>query len=422
MHVFEIPYGQTSVTFQLPATAQVQTVKAQTPPELTMSQELLLLEALDDPLGSRSLESMVKRGQTVAVIISDNTRPCPSHLMLPPLLERLQEAGVDLQDITIIAALGLHRKMTETELRQAVGDAVYDAVRVINHDVDDVVHVGTTKRGTPVDVFRPVVEADVRIALGHVEFHYFAGFSGGAKAVVPGTASSRTITANHSHMLEAGAEAAKLEGNPVREDLEEACAFVGVDFVFNVVLDEHKTIVAAGAGHVTAVHRQLSKLLQEWGLVQMPKPVDLAVVSTGGHPKDRNLYQAQKALDNCAGAVRDGGVLILAAPCPETFGEATFAHWLTNGATTEELLERIQNEFVLGGHKAAAIANQAQRIRVYLVHQAFAEELTGITGFTDMQQAVDTALADLGDAPNVAVFPQGSSLLASVKTNGRRSG
>lgn len=419
MHVFEIPYGQGTASFQLPPSVNVKTVKAQSPPELTETQEMLLVEALDDPLGSRSLEHMVKPGQKVAVVISDNTRPCPSHLLLPPLLERLQEAGVPWEDITIIAALGLHRKMTSDELRQAVGDAVYDTVRVINHDVDDVVHVGTTKRGTPVDVFRPVVEADVRIALGHVEFHYFAGFSGGAKAVVPGTASRRTITANHSHMLEPGAQAAKLENNPVREDLEEACAFVGVDFVFNVVLDEHKRIVAAGAGNVTAVHRQLSKLLQEWGLVQLTEPVDLAVVSTGGHPKDRNLYQAQKALDNCAGAVRDGGVLILAAPCPETFGEETFAQWLTNGSTTGQLLERIQEDFILGGHKAAAIASQAERIKLFLVHDAFQDELTGLTLFSDLQTAVDAALAALENPARVAVFPQGSSLLASVSRNGR---
>jgi len=378
-------------------------------------EETVMNEALQQPLGTKDLTIAARDKDKIVILISDLTRACPSYKMLPPLLERLEVAGAGPDNVTIVTALGLHRRMSWEEMEQAVGSDVFARYPVINHDIDDVVYMGTTSRGTAVDVFRPVVESDFRIALGHVEFHYFAGFSGGAKALVPGTASKRTIEQNHRHMLCFEARAAALEDNPVRLDLEEAAAFVGVDFTFNVLLDEDKSIVAAAAGDVQEAHRSLAAILAGQGLVTLEQPVDIAVVSPGGHPKDINLYQAQKALDNCADAVRDGGTLILAAACPEGFGEETFEQWLKGSHSPDQVLQWIEERFVLGGHKAAAVAKIARRLRLILVSDGIGRPFTGMDCYQDLQHALDSALERHGPGASVGIFHRGASMLCAAR-------
>ena len=199
--------------------------------------------------------------------------------------------------------------------------------------------------------------------------------------MVPGTASVRTVTDNHSHMVEDAAVAALLEGNPVREDLEEAANMVGIDFILNVIVDEHQRIVDAAAGHVVKAHRVLCQRLAEEGLVELPAKVDLAVVSAGGDPKDINLYQAQKALDNCAGVVRPGGVIILLAECGEGYGSKIFQEWMTADKAPEDLLENLRRQFVLGGHKAAAISKVSTGAEIILVTSDVLanEKMVGVT-------------------------------------------
>jgi lactate racemase len=247
---------------------------------------------------------------------------------------------VPAEDVMVVLALGLHRPMTEAEMEAAVGSEVFRRVPVVNHDPADCLHLGVTSTGTPVEIYRPLVEADFRVCLGNLELHYFAGYSGGAKAVLPGCASRTTLNANHALMVRPEARAGRLAGNPVRADIEEGVALLGVDFILNVVMDGHR-LAGAVAGDVTAAHRRGCELVAARGIVEIERLADVVLVSAGGYPKDLNLYQAQKALDNAAYAVRDGGVLILAAECPEGLGNRTFEVWLT-GATPDELLARIQ--------------------------------------------------------------------------------
>lgn len=173
------------------------------------------------PIGSPRLREIVHPGQKIAIVTSDLTRPTPSDKMLPFIVEELEAAGVPDKDVLIVFALGIHRPMSDEEMRKAISPAYYERFRAINHDVNDVVRLGITSRGTPVDIFRPLVEADIRICLGNIEFHYFAGFSGGGKAILPGCASRETIYTNHRWMVTPEAAAMRIEGNPVREDLEE---------------------------------------------------------------------------------------------------------------------------------------------------------------------------------------------------------
>jgi nickel-dependent lactate racemase len=412
---FKLPYGKVEREVALPERGYVgtflpsKTVGAGTEGEL-------ILSALENPIGTPRLGELVQKDQRIVIITSDMTRPCPNHKLLPPVLKELEEAGVNLKQVTVVIALGLHRPMSEEELRQSVGAEVYETVRVINHDVEDVVHVGTTARGTRVDVFREVVEADFRLCMANVEFHYFAGYSGGAKSMVPGTASVRTVTDNHSHMVEDAAVAALLEGNPVREDLEEAANMVGIDFILNVIVDEHQRIVDAAAGHVVKAHRVLCQRLAEEGLVELPAKVDLAVVSAWGDPKDINLYQAQKALDNCAGVVRPGGVIILLAECGEGYGSKIFQEWMTADKAPEDLLEDLRRQFVLGGHKAAAISKVSTGAEIILVTSDVLanEKMVGVTVTASLDYALERAQEILGREFTYAVFPLGASTLPKV--------
>ena len=176
--------------------------------------------------------------------------------------------------------------------------------------------VGTTSRGTRLEVFEPYLEADLRICTGNIEYHYFAGFSGGAKAVVPGLCSYAAIRDNHSMMLAPTARAGIIAGNPVREDIDEAGGIIGVDFIFNVLLDEEKRIIRAVAGHYLEAHRAGAAAYDARCDLRIPEAADVVVASPGGTPKDINLYQAQKTLDNVGGAVRDGGVIVLVGALP----------------------------------------------------------------------------------------------------------
>ena len=377
-------------------------------------------QALGNPTDSALLRDKVRSGQKTTIITSDLTRPCPTQLLLPPVLDELNAGGVADADITVVIALGLHRPLTALELAESVGQEAINRVEVVNHDPVDTVHVGTTRFGTPVDLFRAVVEAEVRVCLGNVEFHWFAGYSGGAKAVLPGCASERTVTANHAMMAREEARAGRLEGNPVREDLEAGVDLVGVDFILNVIVNSRHRVTAAVAGDVKAAHRKACELVRVRSAVELAKQADIVIVSGGGSPSDINLYQAQKALDNALGAVRRGGVIIWLAQCREGVGNSVFESWMREAGSATQILDRIQEEFALGGHKAAALANTVQHARVYLVSDLETDMFAGlgVIQVPEAQQALDQALAELGSGASVLVMPQGGSTFPITAQHG----
>ncbi len=380
--------------------------------------EKLVADALMNPIASPRLRDIAKPGEKVVIVTSDITRPMPSKIVLPFILDELAAAGVPDDDIEIVFGLGIHRGHTEEEKRALVGDAVYDRVKCTDSDPDNIVRIGTTKKnGTPVDVFATVAKADRRICLGNIEYHYFAGYSGGGKAIMPGVCSRDSIQANHSQMVRDGSRAGQIDGNPVREDIDAAAAMVGIDFILNVVLDEKKRIVCAVAGDYIQAHRAGAKFLDSLYKVEIEEPADIVLVSSGGFPKDINLYQAQKALDNAKNAVRDGGVVILVASCKEGLGEDVFERWMVGAEKSAQMIDDIQKNFELGGHKAAAIAMVLERADVFLVSDMPADFVESIffKPFADIDAALAAAKAKLGNNARVIVMPYGGSTLPSVK-------
>ncbi|MBR3270527.1 MAG: nickel-dependent lactate racemase [Clostridia bacterium] len=374
--------------------------------------------ALADPIGSPRLKEIVHPGETVAIVTSDITRPMPTYKVMPALLDELYAAGIRKEDITLVFALGSHRKQTPEEQRRLAGERAYAEIRCVDSDPDDCVSFGTTSRGTPVDITRVVAEADRRICLGNIEYHYFAGYSGGAKAVMPGCSTRAAIQANHSRMILPEAKAGALETNPLRLDIEEAGDMLGIDFIVNVVLSEHKEILRAVAGDVTKAHREGCKFLDTLYRKELRQPADIVLVSQGGAPKDLNLYQTQKALDNAKHAVRDGGVIILIGSCKEGLGEKTFEKWMTTAPTAHSLIERIEREFKLGGHKAAAIAMVLERAEVDLVSELDPDFVRSLflVPQPSAQAALDAALEKLGRDATILAMPYGGSTLPTVVT------
>lgn len=378
--------------------------------DLTGTEEVV--RALASPIGAPVVDAVIKPGEKIAIITSDITRPCPTWLILPPLLQRLFAAGVQPGDVTLVFALGSHRKHTEEEMRHLAGDA-YDAIRCVDSNPDDCVHMGVTSRGTPVDITRVVAQADRRICIGNIEYHYFAGYSGGAKAIMPGVSNRAAIQANHTMMVRPEACAGKLQGNPIREDIEEAGNICGIDYIVNVVLDEHKKIIHAVAGDVTAAHRAGCAFLDRLYCKKIKKRADIVLVSQGGAPKDLNLYQTQKALDNAKHAVRDGGIIILIGSCKEGLGEKVFSQWIEEAKCPQDLTDRVKCNFQLGGHKAAAIAMVLERAKIFLVSEmpdALTEKCF-LTPFPTAQAALDEAFRQLGKSATVLAMPYGGSTL-----------
>lgn len=371
--------------------------------------------ALAEPIGAPRLSELAAAARTAAVVVSDVTRPCPSHRILPALLEEL--SPLRPEQISILFALGGHRPHSPEEQVRLVGEEVArSGVRLLDLETSRCRPVGTTSRGTRLEVFEPYLDADLRVCVGNIEYHYFAGFSGGAKAVVPGLCSYAAISDNHSMMLAPTARAGIMEGNPVREDIDEAAEMIGIDFILNVLLDEEKRIWHAVAGHFLAAHRAGAEVYDRRCDLRIAEAADVVIASPGGRPKDINLYQAQKTLDNVSGAVKDGGVIVLVARCPEGFGQRVFEEWMTGMGRPQVLIDRIRREFVLGGHKAAAVAGLLDRADVYLVSE-FPDDVVRrmcMTPFSSVDEAVAAALARAGDTARCLVVPHGSRVTAAA--------
>lgn len=376
--------------------------------------------ALAHPIGSAPLHQLARPGQRITIVTSDITRPLPSYQILPGVLDELYRAGVRPEDITVVLALGSHRKHTPEEVIRLVGRECYETVRCVDSDAAGCIHLGDTAHGTPVDITRAVAEADFRICLANIEFHYFAGYSGGAKAIMPGVSTPLAIQANHRLMVSPLACAGRLDGNPVREDLEEAAAICGVDFIVNVVLDEHKQIVYAVAGDVTRAHRAGCAYLDRMYRCPIPEKADIVLVSQGGAPKDANLYQTQKALDNAKHAVKDGGTIILIGACPEGLGSKTFSDWLLAAPTAHSMVERISHDFQLGGHKAAAIAMVLEKASIDLISEMDDDFIRRIflEPKPSAQAALDAAFRKYGPSATVLAMPHGGATLPYLQDAG----
>lgn len=395
----EVPYGEGTEIVEVPDDNMGEVAY---PNELPEADEMeLLREAVDTPIDSASLDDFLKGASRVLVIVNDATRPTPTAKILD-----LIGSTLDRVEAEYIIATGMHRTPTDEEYRFVFGSR-YDSIkaRVHSHDSknSELVHFGTTSRGTDVWMNKLVQEADRIVVIGSVEPHYFAGYTGGRKAFLPGVAAYGTIEQNHKLALTQEAQALNLKGNPVHEDMIEAMAFLDGKKIFSVmvVLDKGHKVCSAYSGDIDSTFKSAVRKADEVFVVKMKK-ADIVVAVTS-FPHDIDLYQSQKALDNAKHSVRDGGILILVSACRTGVGADTFLELLASAKTPNEALEKISREFKLGYHKAAKMAEIGLRMKMFAVTRLEPEivEKAHMVPMPSLQEAVDGALAELGSGSKV---------------------
>ncbi|MGA9187471.1 MAG: nickel-dependent lactate racemase [Methanosarcina sp.] len=373
----------------------------------------LIKKALENPTKSRRLSEIVNPDSKVTIIVSDVTRPTPTAKILSPLLEELYLGGAKNENITIVFALGLHRLQTEEECRQLVGKEIFENIRCIQHDRKRCRLVGETSFGTPVEVFEEVLDSDLIISTGTLEFHYYAGYGGGGKSILPGVSSEKSILSFHSFYskLFEGSPLSGKAGSPARQNIEEAARIAGLDFILNVVINSEKEIVAAVAGDFIEAHRKGVEYVDSMYKVPI-KPADAIVVSCGGFPKDINLYQATKSLEHAIPAVKEGGSIILVAECAEGIGNKVYECWNRECKTPDEAVERFKHCFEFGGHKAAIVGRAAKEFKLYLVSKLPEEESKKafFTPVKSIEEALEKILSENPEA-KVHIMPNGGCTL-----------
>jgi nickel-dependent lactate racemase len=372
-----------------------------------------ILEAIRNPIGSRPLREIVKPGQTVTFLVNDNTRVANSHVFMPVLMEELNSVGVRDEDMQIVFALGAHRIMTRDEMVELVGECVAARLKMHNFNCKDesqFVCFGTTSRGTKVSFHKLVTETNHIICTGSVVHHFFAGFGGGRKALFPGVAAYETIRHNHSLMLDPNAVLGKLQGNPVYEDQIEGTEMCRPSFLLNVVLNETEEFLAVFAGDYITAHLEACRFVESVYSPPLDHKADIVITSCGGYPKDINLYQLQKTMDNAWHAVREGGVVIILGECIEGSGSAVAEQTMRECGTPERMAEKLREDFQLGAHKSYAITRLMKKAR-YILVSSMDPDLARLFLFTparNMDEAIALAFEMAGPSPRIVLMPQGS--------------
>lgn len=415
MTEYHLPYGKTQLRLEIPAERVVEIVEPQPTPEA--SDPLgTVATALRNPVGGVALAAF-QGASSVGIAINDKTRPVPHHYLLPPLLAELHRLGIPPQAITFYIATGTHPPMPPEEYGWILPPELVSTYRVVCHDAkdqDSLAYLGMTPAGTPVYANREYCAANLKIVVGNIEPHQFAGFSGGVKSAAIGLAGLETINANHAHMMEAGAELGAYEGNPARQDIEDIGERIGVHFALNAILNQRHQVVHAIAGEPKSVMRHGIPLSRPVCQVGVKAPFDLVIVSAGGHPKDINLYQAQKGLGHAVRVTRPGGAVLLAAACPEGTGSRAYEDWVVGMSSNAQVFERFRREgFRIGPHKAFQLARDSARVNLKFYSDmpaGFVRQLL-LEPIADFQAALNAALDALPPDGRIGLLPRAAETI-----------
>jgi nickel-dependent lactate racemase len=415
-----LPYGKTDVCARIPARnylGSIEPKERKGVPDAKIEVE----RSLREPIGKPKISELVRPESRVAIVVDDETRLTPTSIMIHPLLAELNSAGVKDDNVTIIFACGTHRPMTREETVRVLGEDVVNRIKTVSHDckAEDLVFVGTTeKHGNRILLNRIFAQADLKILTGDVCFHYYAGYGGGRKSVLPGVAGEESIKHNHAMLLNANAITGVLEGNPVHEDMVEAAALAKVDFALNVVTNSKGEIVKALAGDMRQVFNEGVKLVDEMYRMTVDRRADIVVVSSGGYPADINLYQAHKALDSVSDIVKRGGVIVLVAECSEGHGNQAFYDWMVKFPDAKAAEREIKRNFVLGGHKAYYLLDALQRTKIILVSSMpdyYAAGVFRLKTVKGVNEAMSMAFDIAGSSAKVWTVPYGNFTLPVFK-------
>lgn len=406
-----LPYGKEQRTFRVPSSHPVEVLL---PREVPPAEDALaaLTRALDAPLDAPPLHQLAAGKRSVTIVVDDLTRLTPISRILPLLLERLAQGGVGEEQVKVLVALGTHRAMTDQELRARVGGDIWGRVPVLNHahwDPEELVDMGPTPNGTPIQLNRHVVEADLVIGVGTVFPHHIAGYSGGSKIIQPGVSGAATTGATHFTSARTRRSYLGILQNPIREEMDAVAQAAGMQVCLNCVLTRHGDLVQAFYGSPKAVLAAAAARADDIYGVPFQEQADVVVV--GSYPADIEFWQAHKTLYPADIVVREGGIIIVATPCPE--GLAVTHPEMTElaGLSSRELVRRVEAgevEDLVGAGLALAWAQVKERAQVWLVSDGISDEVARAVRFVpfpSVQDAVDAALRRVGPGARVAVIP-----------------
>jgi nickel-dependent lactate racemase len=409
----DLAYGEGWLPVELPADRT--TVIRPTHTAGLVDERAAVLEALRAPVGAAPLRESVRPDQRVCIVFTDLTRATPNHRLIPWLLEELDHVPVG--NITLLNSTGTHRPNTREELEKLLTPAVVEKYRVINHDCHDtasLVEVGRTRTGAPAMINRQVVEADVRIITGFIEPHFFAGFSGGPKGIMPGCAGLETVMSNHgaANIGDPRATFGITEGNPLWEELRDIALRVGPSFLLNVALNEERQITGVFAGDLIEAHKVGIEFVRDAAMQRVAAPFDIVVTTNSGYPLDLNLYQGVKGMSAGARILKDGGLLILACECREGVPAGSpLDKFYQETSSPEEILVLLATPgFVRPEQWQAHIQALIQARARVLLHSTLDEAAVRgcfLEACPDIAAAVTTELERRGPDAKLAVLPQG---------------
>jgi nickel-dependent lactate racemase len=429
---FTLKYGKGNVSFEIPANRLLHELLGRNRPPAT-DPRAAYVDALDHPIDSAPLREVVRPGDTVVITVSDITRGWQRNAdTLPFLLDYLNQAGVPDDKLTLIIAVGAHRKNTPEEFVELCGPEVCHRVRVVNHDAWDATHavfLGRTSRGTPVEASRLALEADKLILTGGVIYHYMVGYGGGRKSVMPGICSNKTIQACHLWSLEpeAGAGRSKLaqsritNGNPAHEDMMECASLVKPDFIVNVVPNLEGRICGIFAGNWVSAWLRATQLVDAMYGVEIQEKADIVIASAGGYPKDINLYQTTKTMDNAVHAARAGGVSVILSECPDIREPLEYFRWF-DYPTIAEHDRALRADYTIAGWCALITREYCRRSATIMLTRPDNAPLArkaGLIPAATIDEALKTAYDMCGKRdPRITVMPNGANTLPYLTSGG----
>lgn len=419
-----LPFSREGMTLHLDADLDYEILESSigSMPGGNLSEDEIVLDAMAHPIGSPRLSELAAGKEKVVIICSDHTRPVPSRHIIPFMLKEIRE-GNPAADITLLIATGFHRETTREELIHKFGGEIVAREKIVVHDsrdMDAMANLGTLPSGAPLLINRIAAEADLLVSEGFIETHFFAGFSGGRKSVLPGISSQVTVLGNHcSAFIDSPcSRTGILEGNPIHRDMAAAGRMAKLRYIVNVVIDSEKKVVHAVAGDTGKAHEAGCDFLRKYCLVRPKKLADIAVSTNGGYPLDQNMYQSVKGMTAAEAALKDGGILIMAAACEDGHGGEGFYEALKNCESPKALMEEIlkipQEETRPDQWEYQIQSRILIRHRVIYVmceaYRAMAEEM-GFETASDVNEALAAALAEKGKNAHIAVIPDGVSVM-----------
>jgi nickel-dependent lactate racemase len=422
----DFDYGKTGIEIEVDPKWNITVIKAKKQ-KLIKNPIQAIKKAIKKPLGTPPLQAIIEKKRdikTVCIVVSDATRPVPTHLMLEPLIQKLNEAGIDDSQITILLATGLHRASNKEEINRIVGEDLVGRITVKNHvakDENSMKYFGTIDN-IPIYINRIYCNSDLKILTGYVEPHFFFGFSGGRKSIVPGIAGAQTILANHSavNIASIASRFGKYQDNPMALMSTKISKMVGVDFVLNVCINEVHQITQIAAGDLEKVHNQLVKYQLKNIFSKISEPFDIVVCGNGGYPLDINMYQAVKSMAIGELAVKAGGTIISVNECSDGIGigQDDFKNLLFSEMKPKEIYDKILRKHIIvpDQWEIQVLTRIMMKAEIYIISRLNENEIgnIGLKYAKTTEIAIEQALKKYGRNANILILPNGPLILPQL--------